>query len=351
MRTVGIYLGDYYNPYDEIDVQNGIGGSETWGFEVSKILSRYYKVTLYAKPREDHNINDNLELVNYQEYYEDIKKGREFDYFIFSRETDLISPYLKCPNVYVMIHDVVCKSNYHIGLGRVKGYGYLSEWQGCNIMNQHPGLTRNLLKKVTNGFSKELYDKYIHLEKTNSMVWSSSLVRGIFDIYDYALSDIIQAFPDFTIHVCCGTIYDQDRELLERAKGLKNVVVHGRLSKDELAKLQCQAKLWIYPGTFPETFCITAVENAYAGNLLIMPGSYGLSTTFGGYKGFEKFGYTPFTQKDKFKILDMAMATLSRHIGIDSYIESSIRIASQYSWERAAQEWVDIFNHSDEVIL
>jgi glycosyltransferase involved in cell wall biosynthesis len=352
MKRVGIYVGYYYNNWDEKSVEDGIGGSETWAIEVAKRLSEFYEVIVYAQPWMDHYVNKNLKLVEYTEYLEDIKKGIKFDYFIFSRVTDVIHPYLKCDNVYVMVHDVCCKCQYSIGLGRVKKYGYLSEWHKNNLLEVYKGLSSEFLLKVSNGFSRELYDEYINIPKENSMVWSSSITRGFFDIYNSIITEVIKEIPDFKVHLCSGTIEDLEIiQLLQKAQSLPNVIVHGRLSKKKLAELQCKSKVWIYPGTFRETFCITAIENAYAGNCIIAPGSYGLATTLLGYKGFELLGYSPFTRHNNDYIIKMVINALNDDESIIPLINSSKSIATQYSWERATNEWIEEFKRSDEDII
>ena len=37
----------------------------------------------------------------------------------------------------------------------------------------------------------------------------------------------------------------------------------------------CKHAVWFYPSVFNETFCITAAENAYAGNHLVMHPEFG----------------------------------------------------------------------------
>ena len=49
MKTIGIYIGPYIGGHwDGNNVKNGMGGSETWAYEVAMRLPQYgFDVTMY----------------------------------------------------------------------------------------------------------------------------------------------------------------------------------------------------------------------------------------------------------------------------------------------------------------
>lgn len=349
MKTIGIYIDRYWWPWDHNNIEEGMGGSETWAYEVSAELARKgYDVTLYAYPPQNYEPIPHLNIVNYELYFHDIKY-RRYDYFIYSRYVDEISPYLKCDNVYVIAHDVCLltpqNQPLNIGIGKVKKYCYLSEWHKNNLLDLYKdvGLNENLLYKVSNGFSRQYYNDIDLDNKENSMVWSSSIQRGFMEFYKYVYLPILKEVPDFKVYVCCGTMTDVDRDMIERACMLPGVEVLGKLSKKKLAEYQKKSKIWIYPGTFAETFCITAVENAAAGNFIISPLSFGLKTTLDGIDYVNDMDIQILSDNTAQLFINNAIKSLTDDNYRKKCVIESMEKSKEYSWERAADEFIKLF--------
>ena len=349
MKTVGIFIGPCYMKWDENTVKNGMGGSETWAHEIAVRLSQAgYEVTMYADPEKDHDPVSNYHLVSYEKYNTDIRNKR-FDYFIYSRYTGAISPYLKCDNVYMMVHDVclVTPEQFpsYIGLGRVKKYCYLSEWHKQNLLNLYSqyGLNENMLFKVTNGYSSDFYKDIDLNKKINAMVWSSSLLRGFDVFYEHVFLPLLYEIPDLKLFVCTGTLQDVDKFMLLNSKFLPGVEICEKLPKEQLAEVQKLSKIWIYPGIFPETFCITAVENAAAGNAIISPLSYGLSTTLGNVDYLKNTDLPIMDEKNAAVFKEMAKNILTNDDLRLEYANQCLKQAEEYSWDRAAADFIKLF--------
>ena len=357
MKTIGIYLGKYMpsittgeHHWDEDTVAKGMGGSETWAYEVgTRLANKGYDVTIYADPEYDHDPCPGFHLVTYQRYFYDVLR-REYDYFIYSRyaSVDTILPHLKCHNVYVMVHDICVVTPDHntkqIGLGRIKKYCYLSDWHKEYLLSLYSdiGLTDSLLHKVSNGYSEQFYKDVDLNNKENSMIWSSSLARGFEDFYEYVFFPVFQKVPDFKLYVCTGTIAPKDYYLLKKAELLPGVEVLGKLSKEDLASYQKRSKVWVYPGQFPETFCITAVENANAGNVIISPLSYGLSTTLNDIQYLKDLNLGILNKENAQKYVDLTIKVLTNDEERLKLVDECINGCKTYSWDRAAQEIVDL---------
>jgi hypothetical protein len=69
------------------------------------------------------------------------------------------------------------------------------------------------------------------------------------------------------------------RQLL--AGGMEGVRMRGWVSKAELAAAWRRAEVWLYPCTFAETFCLTALEAQAAGVLVVCPPLAALRDTVG----------------------------------------------------------------------
>ena len=356
MKNIGIYLGKYMpsvttgeHHWDGDTVENGMGGSETWAYEVgTRLANKGYDVTIYADPAYDQEPSSHFHLVSYQRYFYDVLR-REYDYFIYSRyaSVDTITPYLKCHNVYVMVHDIciVTPDNRNqIGLGRVKKYCYLSDWHKDYLLQLYSkeGLNESLLHKVSNGYSEQYYKDVDLNNKTNSMTWSSSLSRGFEDFYEYVFFPVFQQVPDFKLYVCTGTVAPKDYHLLRKASLLPGVEVLGKLSKKELAQYQKQSKVWIYPGQFPETFCITAVENANAGNVIISPLSYGLSSTLQNIQYLKDLNLDILDKDNAQKYVDLTVKVLTDDSERLKLVNECMCGCKDYNWDRATQEIIDM---------
>lgn len=357
MKTIGIYLGKYMpsittgeHHWDEDTVAKGMGGSETWAYEVgTRLANKGYDVTIYADPEYDHDPCPGFHLVTYQRYFYDVLR-REYDYFIYSRyaSVDTILPHLKCHNVYVMVHDICVVTPDHntkqIGLGRIKKYCYLSDWHKEYLLSLYSdiGLTDSLLHKVSNGYSEQFYKDVDLNNKENSMIWSSSLARGFEDFYEYVFFPVFQKVPDFKLYVCTGTIAPKDYYLLKKAELLPGVEVLGKLSKEDLASYQKRSKVWVYPGQFPETFCITAVENANAGNVIISPLSYGLSTTLNDVQYLKDLNLGILNKENAQEYVDLTIKALTNDEQRLKLANECINGCKTYNWDRATQEIIDL---------
>lgn len=355
METIGIFIGEFNKHWDEHTVANGMGGSETWAIEVGKqFAAKGYNVIMYAFPEEEHDVVPNFRLKKTSTFFEEVIKMK-YDYFIYSRVTYPITPYLNCNNVYMMIHDVCMVTppnlDSYIGLGKIKAYCYLSEWHKNYLLGLYNkyGLTDKILYRVSNGFSREHYPETPNLDnRENFILWSSSITRGFDIFYKWVFLPLLFEYPDLKLKVCCGTQMDLDKAILANVRLLPGVEVLGTLPKKELAELQQKTKIWVYPGIFPETFCITAVENGYAGNVIISPLSYGLESTLGQI-GYLKATNLPILSKESADLYKNSIRNilsddeLRKRCAIDCH-----NICAQYSWERTADEFINLFNQTKQ---
>lgn len=349
-ETIGIFIGNHYNQYwDEHTVENGMGGSETWAIELGKALAnRGYEIIMYANPSEEHDVCEGFHLKHSDAYFVDILTNA-YDYFIYSRFVGYISPYLKCHNVYVMVHDIypISDDETQIGIGRVKKYCYLSDWHKEFLLERYAGISSfndTLLYKVSNGFSKQYYNNVDLDKKENIFLWSSALNRGFNIFYEYVFYPLFRQFPDLKLFVCTGTLFDADIQMLNAANLLPGVTVLGKLSKRELAEYQKRSKIWVYPGSWPETFCITAVESCAAGCVPICPLSFGLGTTLGTLDYLKNLNLPMLeTEADASLYINEITKLLSDDEYRKNIAAYAMNINNIYSWENTADEFINLF--------
>lgn len=295
-KIIGIYDCGPRLPFNINSVT--MGGSETWIREIALQFSELnWHIIIFANVPHIQFI-DNIELVpaNLLQYR---CSYQHFDKFIFSRGLEN-TQYIDCNDISLMFHDtelarIGSKSDIQFAK-KLKHIYVLSDYGKKCVENLSVKLPLDRFKITNNGIDYTLYNKTV--EKTNSMVWSSCKERG-FDFYvQYVVPHIIKEIPDFTTYICSYNDYAN----LENSD--LNIKFLGKLNKQELADIQLQAKIWCYPNLghviniankdvpFGETFCITAVENVAAKNIIIAGDMGGLQTTLSGYPLVGKEFYT-----------------------------------------------------------
>lgn len=167
----------------------------------------------------------------------------------------------------------------------------LSDWHAEFLI--HSGLDMGSRDKVVvfpNGVDITRYPKNEVTQKMlrgpetpPKFVYSSSPDRGLWQLLQ-SWKYIRKAFPGAELHVCYGVdklmnvlrwTHGRQGEMaleIERLMSQTGVLDYGKIGQGQLSKLQMDAAAWLYPLDAiqaTETGCITAVENAAAGNPII----------------------------------------------------------------------------------
>lgn len=121
-------------------------------------------------------------------------------------------------------------------------------------------------------------------KKENRILYSSMPDRGLSHLAKW-FPGIRERIPDAELHVTGDfTMYGwpSGREGYEKMfAGVSGVHYHGRVSRSELVDLQRSSKVFAFPCTFPEGFCIAAAEAMAAGTIPVTSNAFALRTTVG----------------------------------------------------------------------
>lgn len=365
-KRIGIYVGSLYFPaerihkWDENNLQSGgIGGSEIWAIELaSQLEAKGYHVMVFADCEMWHYAVDGVEYIP-ENCFDVICKYTKFDYFITSRRTYELSEAINCENIYIMAHDpfILWAENYNsLHMDLVKKITYQSDFQKEELKKKYAGLTDDDFFRTFQAINPSLYKNADQYVKKNKMLWSSHKIRGARILIEKILPLIRKWVPDFEIDVC-GYVNDIEDNYF-KAEGVN---ILGNISKEELCRRQMESKIWIYPnwGKFEdgrindETFCITAIENAFAKNALFVADRTCFSTTLNGYDGFvgtHLFGDSNILDEsliDDFaqEIANVAVKALTDDAYRIKLAENAYEICKEYTWENAAETFINEFEN------
>ena len=175
----------------------------------------------------------------------------------------------------------------------------------------------------------------------NSFVYSSFPNRGLLNLLNM-FPKIRSLLPDATLNVFCDMdntyCWDVAKEdmieivrLLEEQK--EYVTNHGFVSKKILYHYLQKSTLWLYPCTFEETFCITALEAQMAGCLCI-------SNDLGALPNINKGIIIP-GDASTLTWQEEAIHKIILNKNNVQLIEKCKTFASQFDWSILAQNMVD----------
>jgi glycosyltransferase involved in cell wall biosynthesis/precorrin-6B methylase 2 len=277
-----------WGPWTGRDIlTKGVGGSETWAIELARAIQAggTFDCTVFCRCQGP----DIFEGIAYRPI-------TEFPSYIASNtiHTCIVSRYseylpltfvhgVRIENVYFVLHDVCPTGNViplHPKLRRVI---CLTDWHAGIFKAAFPQLADR-----TDSFYYGISPQPPPTEKVpNSFIYSSFPNRGLLQLLRMWPS-IIAALPDATLHIYADVsgewVNRVSRDEMTEVKtllgsGLKGVTLHGWVSKAELAAAWGRADIWLYPATFKETFCLTALEAAASGTLAICPPLAALAET------------------------------------------------------------------------
>jgi 2-polyprenyl-3-methyl-5-hydroxy-6-metoxy-1,4-benzoquinol methylase/glycosyltransferase involved in cell wall biosynthesis len=137
------------------------------------------------------------------------------------------------------------------------------------------GLKKELIDVLPNGVDKSLFCHDVPVEeriKNKVMLYTSRPERGLENLVAPGgiMEQLQKKDPSITLKVCgydntTPQMAPKYQQLWQWCQELPNVELLGPLSKKDLAYLMSTAWLHVYPTTFEETSCITAMEEQSAG--------------------------------------------------------------------------------------
>lgn len=223
----------------------------------------------------------------------------------------------------------------------VKKFIALSESQKQEYI-QYNGIPEHMINIIPNGIDVSLFEGIsMDHEIDHSILWSSSYFRGASFLIDVIAPVVRQTISDFSVEMCTP-LYCKDAYTHQYA--VKDL---GHLSKTDLIAQMSRHACWWYPSTFNETFCITSVEAALAGNDLILPLKNGPATTFApfkdiiGMKNTASYLNSEFTIESAERICN-SIAHYHDSINVKNRIRIHDYIIEKCSWKNVADMFIGL---------
>lgn len=186
--------------------------------------------------------------------------------------------------------------------------------------------------------------------RIHKLGYFSSYDRGCYHLLKM-WPDIKKEIPDATLDICYGwTLFDGTfRNNPERMSWKSKMVElmsqdgikeHGRLNKNDLAKLRRSCGIWAYPTHFTETNCITALDCQKDGVVPVVISLAGLKETVGSGIRIDGDIYLPETRQE---YLEKLIALMKDEKTWKEESEKGKEFAKRYSWSAIADQWISIF--------
>ena len=187
--------------------------------------------------------------------------------------------------------------------------------------------------------------------KPFKMFWGSSYDRGL----EYLLEiweEVLKQIPVAELHICYGwDLFDKAhggniemmkwKDKMVKLMSQKQIVHHGRLSKEKVDELTASCDVWAYFCNFSETNCITAINCQKLGVVPITMKRAGLiDTVYSGITIETDDEITPQVKQDYIKALVYAHENPE---WLKEQSEIGKNGVSRFYWENIASNWAKHF--------
>ena len=274
-------------------LNKGVGGSETYIIEMARYIQQhgYYQVFVFCNCENEENF-EGVYYIQLSNYYEFITQ-----YFINTCIISRFSEYYPATelcnveNIYLIAHDLSLSGSIIPITPKLKKIFTLTEWHTKYLSEIFPQLA-NIITHLYYGIN-DSFDKKA-LKIPYKFIYSSFPNRGLFELLEM-WPEIYKKQPQASLHIYSdingkwvneveGEKMGKIRNLLNKyifKENSLNIHYHGWVDKNVLSDAWSTSEFWLYPCTFKETFCLTALEAAISKTIPITNNLAALENTVG----------------------------------------------------------------------
>jgi len=247
---------------------NAIGGSEKAVAYLSKEFSKHYNI--YVSGQVKNEKFDNITYVSLDKL-KDLIDTTPFNTVIISRYVGFLEmfPQVSTNKIFIWAHDTSllpygCKISteqiFNKWNKEITGCICLTEWH-ANLFKEKYPILKDKISIINNGINIELF-KSRNKKLSNKFIYSSCPERGL-SILLNLWEKIIEEIPDAELVIAGYTNFPKNEEedkMKEIIDKHESITYLGKLSPTQLYEQMSSSEYWLYPCTWPETSCITALE-------------------------------------------------------------------------------------------
>jgi glycosyltransferase involved in cell wall biosynthesis/SAM-dependent methyltransferase len=354
-------------PFNGDFIQRGqsLGGSETACYYVAREVARLgHRVLLFTNQRDAGGKHDGVdyawagpqsEAFPAGEYAQSFASATPTDVLVVQRATGLFAAPHAASVAFWWLHDLAlvrAGQAARVDLFQYDGVLAVSEWHRSQIAEVW-NLPVDRIGVVRNAVDGALYTGEGQPPRRGlRLLYQSRFERGI----DYLvrpggiMDRLADRRPDAILTICG---YDNQPDhtrgyyegVMARVKKMPNARVIGHLGKVELARLQESHDLMVYPSTFEETSCISAIEAQCAGLPFLGSAVGALSETCGDEGGARLLPLIE-GRADEDAFVEFLAGVDGETLSVMR--DGQLAAAGRVSWEASAQELVRLATEAME---
>ena len=305
----------------------GFGGSETWVIEMARNISD----TIVFCNCECEDVFEGTRYIPIEQFHSFVTT-HTIENCIISRFTEYVPVALQghCNNVGIIFHDLLSPELIIPLDSKIKWIFCLTDWHTEYITEVFPQF-KNIIQTLNYGIDTA---KFLPIQKIpRSFIYSSFPTRGLV-ILLRMWPRILKKFSDATLNVYCDLEHEWSNrvspdEMIEIKSIIsqKGIINHGWVSKDVIYSRWSQTEYWLYPCTFQETFCMTALEAAASKTFVISNNLAALRDTIGD-RGLIVHG-----DPNTIEWQNLVLENLERN---ESLVDKNYEWARSLSWSKQA---------------
>ncbi len=232
----------------------------------------------------------------------------------------------------------------------VDGILCVGAWQ-ASTFGEKFGISRDRIFIASNGVDFDFFPAPIPLSgRKKQIVYASTPFRGL-DVLLKLFPKIKERVPDASCAVLSGMQtygHNDDTDAaaygeLYRLARQPGMSLYGPLAKREMVSVLEESRVLAYPNTFPETFCIAALEAQASGLPVVTTDSAGLTERVSdGIDGFLING-NPHEEAYQRAFINRVVSLLEDDALWENQSRAAYRKSLSYSYEALAEKWERYF--------
>ncbi len=331
--------------------ESPLGGSETAIAMMSEgLAARGHSVTVYNRCIEP----DDSGAVKYRSIFLLDKDNVKCDVFVSSRSLGgLFRKFSAKKTVYWMqdnpaaeVYANDLRAYFEKALPRVGKVFMTSNFQKEEFLKIFPSIPPEKLFLTRNGVDETTISGLKGTEKNpGKFIYATTPFRGLSGLVDM-WPGIKKALPRAELHIYGDMqVYQMEngewQAIYDRAAATEGVFVHGSLPQKELAKEMSDAYLFLYPNTFDETSCISAMNSISLGVPIITTKRGALPETVRPGCGVLIDG-NPDTHRYREEFIEKTLA-LANDMEAWEKMHSTC-LEQDYTWKSVVDQWEKLFS-------